>query len=146
LAADWAKGAKLGILKESEVRGPLPDLPVWYFGLGPAARRAVSAMSDPGTIPPGDAGGKGAGLGATPDAGWKLAGADLPPGRAVVIAGGAPPRAWTLLDLPVAAGIPSIGRKITHYGKFSWLVFDGDTNVGKGMWDVLSSPLRVSFK
>jgi hypothetical protein len=40
-----------------------------------------------------------------------------------------------------------LGRKIPHYGKYGYLVFDGDepTNVAKGEWPVLDSPLAYSF-
>jgi hypothetical protein len=92
-------------------------------------------MKDPGTAPP-----------AAPVAGWKIAGADIPPGRGIVLAGGTAARAWTLVEGPSADAIASLGRKIPHYGKYSWLVFDGATNVGKGSWDVLASPLRASFR
>ncbi len=149
MAADWGKGTKLGILRETEIQGPLPALPTWYFGLGPAARRAVAGMNDPSTVPAGglgDVAGQGSGRPDVPNAGWKIAGSGIPPGRAIVVTGGTPPRSWTVLDVPDAASIASIGRKIPHYGKYSWLVFDGDTNVGKGSWDVLSSPLRASFR
>ncbi len=41
------------------------------------------------------------------------------------------------------AALPGLARKLPHYGKYSYLVFAGDTpnNVGKGQWQVLNSPL-----
>jgi aminopeptidase N len=36
-----------------------------------------------------------------------------------------------------------IWNKLPHYGKYSYLVFAGTTNVAKGIWPVLRSPLRV---
>ncbi len=37
--------------------------------------------------------------------------------------------------------LPRIGRLVPHYGKYSYLVFNGIKNVGKGQWDVNSTPL-----
>ncbi|MBT5738407.1 MAG: M20/M25/M40 family metallo-hydrolase [Planctomycetes bacterium] len=41
------------------------------------------------------------------------------------------------------AAIPGLARKLPHYGKYSYLLFEGDepTNVGKGEWSTGSSPL-----
>jgi hypothetical protein len=39
-----------------------------------------------------------------------------------------------------------IGQLIPHYGKYSYLVFKGATNVGKGQWEVTDSRLRRSLK
>lgn len=37
--------------------------------------------------------------------------------------------------------LPRIGRLVPHYGKYSYLVFNGTKNVGKGQWEVTESPL-----
>ncbi len=37
-------------------------------------------------------------------------------------------------------------RKITHYGRYSYLAFARGTNVAKGTWDIAGSPLVVTFK
>ena len=39
-------------------------------------------------------------------------------------------------------------RKLPHYGKYSYLAFDGDepTNIAKGQWDVVNSPLVKVFE
>jgi hypothetical protein len=41
---------------------------------------------------------------------------------------------------------PAIGRKIPHYSRYSWLAFEGEQNVGKGNWTVLTSPLRRTLE
>ena len=41
--------------------------------------------------------------------------------------------------------LPRIGQLIPHYGKYSYLVFKGTKNVGKGQWEVTESPLKKSF-
>jgi len=42
-----------------------------------------------------------------------------------------------------ATGTKSIWRKLPHYGKYSYLVFEGSKNVAKGSWQVTSSPLKT---
>jgi len=41
--------------------------------------------------------------------------------------------------------LPRIGQLLPHYGKYSFLVFEGSRNVGKGQWKVDQSPLRKSL-
>jgi len=41
--------------------------------------------------------------------------------------------------------LPRIGELIPHYGKYSYLIFEGARNVGKGQWSTGESPLRVSL-
>jgi hypothetical protein len=43
--------------------------------------------------------------------------------------------------------IPGLVRKLPHYGKYSYLAFNGDepTNIAKGQWPVLNSPLVKIF-
>lgn len=44
-----------------------------------------------------------------------------------------------------AGALLGLGRKLPHYHKYSYLVFEGDepANVGKGRWPVLNSPMTV---
>jgi hypothetical protein len=53
---------------------------------------------------------------------------------------------WILAD-PLAA-LPGLGRKLPHYGKYSYLGFEGaePTNVLKGQWTATDSPLRVELR
>ena len=46
-----------------------------------------------------------------------------------------------------AAALPGLGRKLPHYGKYSYLGFTGDepSNVAKGQWPVVQSPMSVLF-
>ncbi len=50
---------------------------------------------------------------------------------------------WIAAD-PVAA-LPGLGRKLPHYGKYSYLAFEGTepTNTVKGEWTQSDSPLRA---
>ncbi len=42
--------------------------------------------------------------------------------------------------------LPRLGQLIPHYGKYSFLVFEGTRNIGKGQWAVDSSPLKVLLR
>ncbi len=46
---------------------------------------------------------------------------------------------------PVTAAIPGLARKLPHYGKYSYLGFQGEApdNVAKGRWSTTGSPLSV---
>lgn len=46
-----------------------------------------------------------------------------------------------------AAAVPALARKLPHYRKYSYLVFEGDegNNVAKGQWRVLNSPMSLDF-
>jgi Peptidase family M1 domain len=39
--------------------------------------------------------------------------------------------------------VRGIWRKLPHYGKYSYLVFEGTRNVAKGSWEIVQSPLKV---
>lgn len=45
------------------------------------------------------------------------------------------------------SAIPGLIRKLPHYGKYSYLAFEGDepTNIAKGQWPVVNSPLIHVF-
>ncbi len=44
-----------------------------------------------------------------------------------------------------AAQAASVARKIPHYGKYSYLLFEGDFNRLKGIWEAPESPLQIEF-
>jgi aminopeptidase N len=56
------------------------------------------------------------------------------------------------LEIPMAfysarsvEDVLGVGQKLRHYGKYSYLVFQGDQNVAKGNWEVEESPLTHKF-
>lgn len=53
---------------------------------------------------------------------------------------------WIAVDPPAA--FDGFARKLPHYGKYSYLAFDGDepTNSVKGQWEASDSPLVVEFE
>jgi hypothetical protein len=46
------------------------------------------------------------------------------------------------------SALPGLGRKLPHYGKYSYLGFEGEepVNVLKGQWTATDSPLRVDLR
>ena len=54
---------------------------------------------------------------------------------------------FVALFLPLSMGdFENVARKITHYGKYSYLAFREDKNEMKGTWPVTDSPLTYSWK
>ena len=53
---------------------------------------------------------------------------------------------WLVVE--PGAAFPGMGRKLPHYGKYSYLAFEGDepTNVIKGQWSSSESPLVVDLR
>ncbi|MFQ5686415.1 MAG: M20/M25/M40 family metallo-hydrolase [Candidatus Scalindua sp.] len=53
--------------------------------------------------------------------------------------------AWLATDN--VAAMPGLGRKLPHYNKYSYLAFTGDepTNVFKGQWPVVNSPMSIAI-
>ena len=57
----------------------------------------------------------------------------------------APDRALGWLAADSAAALPGLGRKLPHYGRYSYLGFTGTEpdNILKGQWPVVNSPMSV---
>jgi aminopeptidase N len=53
--------------------------------------------------------------------------------------------AFVLIATDLAKALPGLGRKLPHYNKYSYLIFEGDEpeNVVKGRWPVLNSPMTA---
>lgn len=56
-----------------------------------------------------------------------------------------PKLAVLVIDDRGAGDVETVVRKLPHYGKYGYLLFHGETNVAKGVWDVESSPLIQNF-
>ena len=56
-----------------------------------------------------------------------------------------PSRTVILLSTDRVEALPGLGRKLPHYGKYSYLAFEGDepVNTVKGQWPVVNSPMSV---
>jgi hypothetical protein len=59
-----------------------------------------------------------------------------------------PHREGRIVAIFLAPSMPEasvVARKIPHYGKYSYLVFQGGNNQAKGIWPVTASPLVYRF-
>lgn len=58
-----------------------------------------------------------------------------------------PTHVVVLLAADRPAALPGLGRKLPHYGKYSYLAFEGDEPVNslKGEWPIVNSPMSVSL-
>jgi aminopeptidase N len=56
-----------------------------------------------------------------------------------------PAQVVILLSTDRVKALPGLGRKLPHYGKYSYLGFEGDepTNMFKGQWPAINSPMTV---
>lgn len=107
LAAAWAKPAEPTVVTDE---GPLPEGGVWVLGWSNRHAAAVATAGGAALAP----------AGATVDG----AAVDRAGHSVVVVAPRGPDRlGW--VGAPTAA-IPGLARKLPHYGRWSWLVFDGD--------------------
>jgi len=52
-----------------------------------------------------------------------------------------------LLSVDAKEAIPGLARKLLHYGKYSYLAFEGTepTNIAKGQWPAVNSPLSSTL-
>jgi len=58
-----------------------------------------------------------------------------------------PAHAMGWLAASEAAALPGLGRKLPHYGRYSYLAFAGEepANILKGQWPVIASPMSVQI-
>jgi len=132
--ADQAK--HIEVVADSELEQLPDDRSVWLFGwrnrFRPLLEQALADhdYQDQGSV-------------------VRINGTDLDKDEhAIVVMGrraGNPEQALGLLAAGQAAALPGLGRKLPHYGKYSYLAFSGEApdNVLKGQWPVTHSPLSV---
>jgi hypothetical protein len=128
---------KINVVTDQEIKAIPADRPAWILGRNNRLAKTV---------------GSDAGIGlAVDDTGVTAGGKEWPyAGNSHVITRRHPQDpslaiGWIAADDPVA--IAALGRKLPHYGKYSWLVFAGSAadNVGKGEWATPDSPLNVNL-
>jgi hypothetical protein len=138
LAASWKSGnpERFVIVADDKLAELPAERTVWLFGWSNRFRpRFDAALADYAFSNQGDA--------------VTIAGTPLArDSHAVVVMARAPANpdqalGWLAADQ--AAALPGLGRKLPHYGRYSYLAFTGDepANVLKGQWPVVRSPLSV---
>ncbi len=136
LAEKWGNEPGMEIVHESDVDlDQLANVAVWLFGDTRFAKAFAASGPEGADL---------AGILA------ELTGrAEFPPPTHTIVDTRTHPAnpdlSWTWLRLADAKAAEAIGRKIPHYGKYSYLVFEGANNVGKGTWRALSSPLTAKL-
>ena len=129
LAQDWSRNHDQIVVDEKAFHGP-GGRGVWLLGDGDLVERCFAQAQAFGTTP----------------RDLKLAASSQQ--RSLVASFRDPDRddiPWTVVLPADAAVVEALGRKLPHYGRYSYLVFDGETNVDKGNWQVESSPLRLDL-
>jgi len=127
LAAEWSRNHDMIVVDEAGFTGP-NGRGVWLFGEGTLSDRFFAETRSFGDLP------------------MSLRADASAAGRTLVAcfrdenSEGIP---WTVVLPSDASVVAALGRKLPHYGGYSYLVFDGETNVNKGSWEVTTSPLRL---
>lgn len=127
---------KLIVVEDTQISDIPSDMAVTILGWGNLfARRALESFSD---------------YGAKADTEMiHIGGGVFVRGMHTFVLAGRNPQNRDLSLSFIASGSPDalsgLGRKLPHYHKYSYLVFEGDepSNVAKGKWPVFDSPLTV---
>lgn len=136
MAESWGRTGKITVLKESEVAELPKDQGVWLFGeRNKFAKSLESSLNEYQVKFSGDS--------------VKVEKQALPKADHSFVFSAPNPRnpektvAWLFTVNPQA--ISGLARKLPHYGKYSFLGFSGNepTNVLKGQWPTLHSPLSI---
>lgn len=134
LAEEWAAGNGARITTEGVSEAVFRSHAVWLLGSGVYTEKYLSHL--PHGVE-------------RDDQGWKVAGERFAAGENSLVLTAAHPEnselSWSLFLPGDAEAIPSIGRKIPHYGKYGYLVFNGDRNVAKGEWPSGESPMKIDL-
>jgi hypothetical protein len=140
LAQSWAKSEpdKIKIVLDKEIDSVPADRAVWLFGRSNKYKETVvTALSDYSITISEDQYQIGKSM-VSPDKNSVIISTRNPKNPEYVIV-------WLSADNNAA--MPGLGRKLPHYGKYSYLAFEGDepTNMLKGQWPAVNSPMSTRF-
>ena len=141
LAERWqqAKPGQVRVVSDADLQALPADKTVWLFGWQNRFRPLLNAALELHDFEQ---------IGER----VRIAGTELSPDTHSVAVLGRQPEApdhalgWLAADTAIA--VSGLGRKLPHYGRYSYLGFTGTApdNVLKGQWPVVDSPLSVSIK
>ncbi len=127
LAEDWAKNQDMTVVNEDQFEDDA-QRSVWLLGRGALARKILAEWRA---------------YGDQPQELWQEAKGS---GKSLVLTLRDPQdesRSWSLLLAADPELVAAVGAKLTHYGRYSYLEFEGEKNVKKGSFTVETSPLRL---
>jgi hypothetical protein len=129
LAKAWSREGQVEVASEEKVEALPADRAVWILG---ATNRWRGAVANAETVTDEEIAFDRVRL---PRDGHSFAYAARHPGNPELSVG--------CIGGEVAAALPGLARKLPHYGKYSYLAFEGEepSNVAKGVWPVTESPL-----
>jgi aminopeptidase N len=132
LATQWAEDRKYRVVKDDQTAPALSrHTTVWVFGTAEIGGLSTEALP-PGVAMSADR--------------WLIAGTSYESAQQSLVLTAAHPDGpdqtvnWLIASHPNA--VPVIGRKLRHYGKYSYLVFAADAVVDKSIWPAASTPMR----
>jgi hypothetical protein len=131
LLREWRPRAETPLLDASSVSpARLPSASIWLFDEAPWLRDLSPGLPDELSIEPKQ---------------FILGGRSYDRGKFTLAAALSHPAggdlSMGLLLAPSPQAALEAGRKLTHYGRYGYLVFEGATNVAKGSWTPGRSPL-----
>jgi len=140
LMAGWqTDDHAIEIVSDTEIKTLPSDRAVWI--LGRTNRLAPAALAfDPNADPAQAKGTVTLGEDVVPVAGHTIVVIRRHPRN--------PDKAIGWISVEPGAAFPGLARKLPHYGKYSYVAFEGDepTNTVKGQWEATDSPLIVEFE
>ncbi len=138
LAESWQKGqaGQLEIALDAEIDALPADRAVWLFGWENRFRDSMTAALAGYDVAIGDTGARIGDKDFMRDDHSLVVNARAPANAAAALT-------WLASDK--VAAMSGLARKLPHYGKYSYLAFEGDepVNVAKGQWPVVGSPMSV---
>jgi len=142
LAETWAKesGGKIKIKQDSEISSLPDNKAVWLMGWENIHRESIKkGISDYKKIAE------------FKDESIRIGEKNLPcHSNSIIVAvknQKNPSHVVVFLSTDRKAALPGLGRKLPHYGKYSFLAFEGDEpdNMLKGQWPAVNSPMFVNL-
>lgn len=138
LAQSWAKSEpdKIEIVKDDALDAVPADCAVWLFGRSNKfSKTVIEGLSDYDVT--------------IAENQYKIGKSTVSPAQNSIILATRNPKnpefviIWLSADNDAA--MPGLGRKLPHYGKYSYLAFEGDepTNILKGQWPAVNSPMSA---
>jgi hypothetical protein len=132
LASQWAADRQYRIIRDDQAIPALSrPVTLWVFGMAEIGSLSARALPSGAAIT---------------GEHWLIDGTTYDPSQHSMILIAAhpdnPDHTVNWLIASRADELPIIGRKLWHYRQYSYLVFAGETVVGKGVWAVAASPMR----